>query len=192
MKYWWITDNSLITHVRLASYKSGYFNYLPSIQVLLPRGAHLTRAPHLKFLLNVKFLWVQHEPPEERCHTAPIPEPEWPAAANSWDVGQDCWNGNAKAPRPHQFYMRGMNATSAPPAHSLRSSCVNHARFIRNSLATVRWLCVVFRHVFVTHNHAFALFGAFSCLCAKVRDLLVICAWSLRSSCAIHRWFFIT
>ena len=24
MKYWWITDNSLITHVRLASYKSGY------------------------------------------------------------------------------------------------------------------------------------------------------------------------
>ena len=35
-----------------------------------------------------------------------------------------CWNGNAKAPWPHQFYMRGMNATSAPPAHSLRSSCV--------------------------------------------------------------------
>ena len=89
MKYWWITDNSLITHARLASYKSGYFNNLPSVQVLLPRGAHLTRAPHLKFLLNVKFLWVQHEPPEERCHTAPIPEPEWPAAANSWDVGQE-------------------------------------------------------------------------------------------------------
>ena len=104
----------------------------------------------------------------------------------------DCWNGNAKAPRPHQFYMRGMNATSAPPAHSLRSSCVNHARFIRNSLATVRWLCVVFRRVFVTHNHAFALFGAFSCLCAEVRGLLVICAWSFRNSCAIHRWFFIT
>ena len=104
----------------------------------------------------------------------------------------DCWNGNAKAPRPHQFYMRGMNATSAPPAHSLRSSCVNHARFIRNSLATVRWLCVVFRRVFVTHNHAFALFGAFSCLCAEVRGLLVICAWSFRSSCAIHWWFFIT
>ena len=101
----------------------------------------------------------------------------------------DCWNGNAKAPRPHQFYMRGMNATSA---HSLRSSCVNHARFIRNSLATVRWLCVVFRRVFVTHNHAFALFGAFSCLCAEVRGLLVICVWSFRSSCAIHRWFFIT
>ena len=54
MKYWWITDNTLITHVRLASYKSGYFNHLPSVQVLLPRGAHLTRAPHLKFLLNVK------------------------------------------------------------------------------------------------------------------------------------------
>ena len=104
----------------------------------------------------------------------------------------DCWNGNAKAPRPHQFYMRGMNATSAPPAHSLRSSCVNHARFIRNSLATVRWLCVVLRRVFVTHNNAFALFGAFSCLCAEVRGLLVIYAWSFRSSCAIHRWFFIT
>ena len=104
----------------------------------------------------------------------------------------DCWNGNAKAPRPHQFYMRRVNATSAPPAHSLRSSCVNHARFIRNSLATVRWLCVVFRRVFVTHNHAFALFGAFLCLCAGVRGLLVICAWSFRSSCAIHRWFFIT
>ena len=58
MKYRWITDNSLITHVRLASYKSGYFNHLPSVQVLLPRGAHLTRAPHLKFLLNVKFFWV--------------------------------------------------------------------------------------------------------------------------------------
>ena len=97
-----------------------------------------------------------------------------------------------KAPRPHQFYMRGMNATSAPPVHSLRSSCVNHARFIRNSLATVRWLCVVFRRVFVTHNHAFALFGAFSCLCAEGRGLLVICAWSFRSSCAIPRWFFIT
>ena len=89
MIYWWITDNSLITHVRLASYKSGYFNHFPSVQVLLPRGAHLTRAAHLKFLLNVKFLWVQHEPPEQRCHTAPIPEPEWPAAANSWDVGQE-------------------------------------------------------------------------------------------------------
>ena len=41
MKYWWITDNSLITHVRLASYKSGYFNHLPSVQVLLPRGEEL-------------------------------------------------------------------------------------------------------------------------------------------------------
>ena len=41
MKYWWITDNSLITHVRLASYKSGYFNHLPSVQVLLPRGLQL-------------------------------------------------------------------------------------------------------------------------------------------------------
>ena len=38
MKYWWITDNSLITHVRLASYKSDYFNHLPSVQVLLPTG----------------------------------------------------------------------------------------------------------------------------------------------------------
>ena len=27
MKYWWITDNSLITHVRLASYKSFTFTY---------------------------------------------------------------------------------------------------------------------------------------------------------------------
>ena len=118
----------------------------------------------------------------------------FPRGHSTWiphEFHQNCWNGNAKAPRPHQFYMRGMNATSAPPAHSLRSSCVNHARFIRNSLATVRWLCVVFRRVFVTHNHAFALFGAFSCLCAEVRGLLVICAWSFRSSCAIHRWFFI-
>ena len=41
MKYWWITDTSLITHVRLASYKSGYFNHLPSVQVLLPRGFQL-------------------------------------------------------------------------------------------------------------------------------------------------------
>ena len=41
MKYWWVTDNSLITHVRLASYKSGYFNHLPSVQVLLPRGFQL-------------------------------------------------------------------------------------------------------------------------------------------------------
>ena len=40
MKYWWITHNSLITHVRLASYKSVYFNHLPSVQVLLPRGAY--------------------------------------------------------------------------------------------------------------------------------------------------------
>ena len=66
-----------------------------------------------------------------------------------------------------------------------------YARFIRSSLVIVRILCVVFRGAFVAHNHVFALFGAFACLCAEVRGLLVICAWSFRSSCAIHRWFFI-
>ena len=43
MKYWWITDNSLITHVRLASYKSGLSltwksPYLDKTAFILRRG----------------------------------------------------------------------------------------------------------------------------------------------------------
>ena len=43
-------------------------------------------------------------------------------------------------------------------------------------------------HLRITENHweslIGALFGACACLCAEVRGLLVICAWSIRSSCS--------
>ena len=72
MKYWWVTDVSLTTHVWLALYKSGYFfkscRYCPAAK---------------------GYTSHQHEPPEERCPSIPAPEPEWSAAARSWDVGQE-------------------------------------------------------------------------------------------------------
>ena len=58
MKYWWITDNSLITHVRLASYKSGYFNHLPSVLIGLSWSFFMeVDHGHCYYIYNV--LWKQ-------------------------------------------------------------------------------------------------------------------------------------
>ena len=46
MKYWWITDNSLITHVRLASYISGYL-IISRQSKSCCRGVHISPVLHI-------------------------------------------------------------------------------------------------------------------------------------------------